>query len=417
VSFIRRALAGESQRYGATSGGNPWAIPSNGDLGSGGPAGVAVNQTSAMQQMAVWACVRIISGTVSTLPMEAVVDNRIVAAPQIVADPFGGLNSLNQRLLSRKAGMAQVMVSLLLRGNAYLMVSEWWDKRPALLTILSPDQVTVAWGTEADTLEYRVNGRVVDPTQIVHIRGMTLPGDFVGMSVIEYARRTIGLGLAAEEFGAKFFARGATLGGVLEVPGDLDETKARRLKATFSAAHSGLQNAHAIGVLTGGAKYSPVSVSPEDAQFLGTRAAQNIDVAMMFGVPPHMLGQVDRTTSWGKGIEEQTLGFLKYTLSDWTTRIEDVWSAMVPEPVTTRFNYDALLRPDTTARYTAYQTARNAAFMTINEIREKEGLLPVPEGDDITAPLNSAHTNDPGFQLGDDTSPPEPAPGDTAPPA
>src|SRR5439155_16590060 len=127
---------------------------------------------------------------------------------------------------------------------------------------------------------------------------MCMPGSPTGMSPISYARQSIGLGLAAEKFGASFFGQGAHLSGVITVPGDLDKARARQMKESFEASHSGLPNAHAIGVLSGGAAWQAISISPEDAQFLGTRAGQNLDIAMLYGVPPHMLGQVDRTTSW-----------------------------------------------------------------------------------------------------------------------
>lgn len=363
-----------------------------------------------MQLLAVAACVRILSETVAGLPLDAVrmrgeLREALNPVPGIIADPFGGAN--NTALPSRRVGFNQMMVSLLLRGNAYAAVI---DRdillRPTRLQVLHPDRVRCKFvdGQRA----YWINRKPVDADDMVHLLGMAYPEAATGMSAITYARNAIGLGLAAEEFGARFFGDGAHLTGVIEVQADMDKTKARQLKEGFEASHSGLANAHAIGVLSGGAQWKPISISPEDAQFLGTRAAQNLDIAMLFGVPPHMLGQVDRTTSWGTGIEQQSLGFLRYTLEPWLGRFEDAWSATLPRPQRARFDTDALLRTDTAGRYAVYLQARNAALMTPDEIRARENMPPLPDGagTDPFAPLNSAHTTDPGWTPGQ----PEPDP-------
>jgi HK97 family phage portal protein len=219
--------------------------------------------------------------------------------------------------------------------------------------------------------------------------GMSYPGAATGISMIQYAREAIGLGLAAEQFGARFFGSGAHMTGLIEVPGDLDKERARSLKESMQASHGGLSNSHTVGVLSGGATWKAISVTPDDAQFLGTRAAQNLDIAMLFGVPPHMLGQVDKTTSWGTGIEQQGLGFLAYTLSTWLGRFEDAWSAMLARPTSAKFNVDALLRTDAAGRMAFYSAARAAGILTQNEIRALENFGPVEGGDDIAAPLNS----------------------------
>jgi HK97 family phage portal protein len=389
-----------------SSAGDPWSIPSNGALSAYSSTGMPVDENTALQLLSVTACVRILSETVSGLPLDAVLTTGgtrkpVKSAPNIVTDPFGGANRLSGWGSTRKIGIAQMMVSLLLRGNAYAaVVSRDRDGMPDMLQVLSPDAVDVDVDRKTAERLYKVNRQPFPASDLMHIPGMMLPGQPAGLSVIGYAARTIGLGIAAEEFGSKFFGDGAHLSGIIEVPGDLKPDVARQMKESFESKHSGMNNAHAVGVLTAGAKFAPVSVSPEDAQFLGTRAAQTTDIAMLFGIPPHMLGQVDRTTSWGKGIEEQTLGFLKYTLSGWVNRFEDAFSALLPQPMQAWFNLDALLRPDTTARYNAYLAARNAAALTPNEIRHKEDMPPIEGGDDLFAPLNSAHTTEPDWQPG-----------------
>lgn len=382
----------EKRFYSPSGGGDPWVIPTNGSLGGVTHAGVRVTDESAMQLLAVMACVRILAGAVSGLPMDAVrskgeIRQTIEPAPAIIADPFGGAST--SAYPSRREGFSQLMVSLLLRGNAYCLVTGLDSMlRPSRLRVLHPDRVKCVFD-ESGARVYEIDRKPVDTASIVHIVGLGFPESPTGMSVIAYARNSIGLGLAAEEFGARFFGEGAHMSGIVSVPGDMTPESARQMKEAFTASHGGLQNSHTVGILSGGAQWKPISVTPEDAQFLGTRAAQNIDMAMLFGIPPHMLGQTDKTTSWGTGIEQQTLGFLTYTLSDWTGRFEDTFSGMLPKPHAAKFNIDAILRSDAAGRYAVYIAARTAGLLTQNEIRALENYGPIEGGDDIAAGLNS----------------------------
>jgi HK97 family phage portal protein len=404
MSLFRNA---EKRFYAPPSGsGDPWAIPSNGSLSGVTPSGVQVTDETAMQLIAVMACVRILAGSVSGLPLDAVradsdgVKTPLTPAPGIIADPFGG--AANSRYPTRREGMRQAVVSLLLRGNAYLLVTLRDSRmRPLRLRVLHPDRVKCVFN-DVGQRTYTIDRTEVDAEDIVHLIGMSFPESPTGMSVISYARNSIGLGLAAESFGAQFFGKGAHMTGIITVPGDLDKERARAMKESFEASHSGLKNAHSAGILSGGADWKPISVSPEDAQFLGTRAAQNLDMAMLFGVPPHMLGQTDKTTSWGTGIEQQTMGFLTFTLEDWLGPFEDAWSAMLPAPQTASFNRNALLRTDEAGRYAVYSAARAAGILTQNEIRARENYPPIDGGDDIAAGLNS--TASPTKDIGAKTS-------------
>lgn len=382
----------EKRFYAPSGGGDPWSIPSNGSLAAVTTSGVPVTEDTAMQLLAVHAAVRIISDTVAGLPFDAVkttgdVHANLSPVPGIMADPFGGEN--NTRFPTRRLGMSQLMVSLLLRGNAYMLILAR-DRmlRPTRLRVLHPDRVKCQFDDSGNRV-YEIDRKPVDADDIVHILGMTYPEQPTGISVISHARNAIGLGLAAEEFGARFFGNGAHMTGVVEVASDMTPESARSMKEAFTASHGGLQNSHTVGVLSGGAQWKPISVTPDDAQFLGTRAAQNLDIAMLFGVPPHMLGQTDKTTSWGTGIEQQSLGFLAYTLAPWLGRFEDAWSAMLPKPHTARFNADALLRTDAAGRFAVYGLARSAGILTTNEIRAQENYPPIDGGDDIAMPLNS----------------------------
>lgn len=379
------------QQFGDSS------IPTNGSLMAPTASGVAVNDQTAMQLTAVFACVRILTSALSRLPLSSMVVRDgiqvpTLPAPTIVLDPFGGAGST--RFPTRRDGFKQLGVSVLLRGNGYAMVTARdYLYRPSRLSVLHPDQVKVKMDDEGGRV-YEVNRKSVDTVNMLHLTGICMPGSPEGMSPVSYARQAIGLGLAAEQFGAQFFGKGAHMTGVITVPADIDKLRARQMKEAFEGSHSGLSNAHAIGVLSGGADWKTISVSPEDAQFLGTRAAQNLDVAMLYGVPPHMLGQVDRTTSWGTGIEQQAIGFRVWTLDDFLGVFEDAWTAMLPRGQSAVFDTTSLERTDTAGRFTGYVQARTAGLYTRNEIRAKENLAPVEGGDDINAPLNSAHSGD-----------------------
>ncbi|MFB7907652.1 phage portal protein [Kitasatospora sp. NPDC056076] len=357
-----------------------------------------MSDQTAMQLSAVWACTRILSTAVSGLPMTAMrrrgdVTEPVPDQPTIVADPFGGANDL--RFLSRRAGFQQLAVSVANRGNGYgLILSRDWLYRPNRVAVIHPDRVKVDWDDDG-ARRYEVDRQPVAAADMVHLMGMCLPGEPTAMSPIAYARHCIGLGLAAEQYGGRFFAQGAHLSGIINVEGNLDRAGARQMKEAFESSHSGMANAHAVGILSGGAKWQQISVPPEDAQFLGTRAAATLDIAMLYGIPPHMLGQVDRTTSWGTGIEQQGLGFLSYTLEPWIGIFEDAWTAMLPRGTVARLDTTALLRTDTAGRFAAYTQARTSGVLTINEARARENMAPVAGGDDPFAPLNSAHSGAP----------------------
>jgi HK97 family phage portal protein len=391
MSLARRAV--EQRVFIPSGSGDPWAIPTNGSLAAVTTSGIPVTESTAMSLLSVHACVRIISNTVANLPFRSVrpdgdgIFTPVPNQPMIISDPFGGGNTPG--LVKRREGIKQMLVSLLLRGNAYCLVtSRGPDGKPNRLRVIHPDRVACAWVADG-VRGYEIDRKPVPAENILHIVGISYPEAPQGISVIQAARNAIGLGLAAEMFGARFFGNGAHMSGIIEIEADLDKERARSLKASFESAHSGVQNSHAVGVLSGGAKWTPISVTPDDAQFLGTRAAQSLDMAMLFGVPPHMLMQVDKTTSWGTGIEQQAMGFTTFTLTDFLCSIEEAWSPMLPGSQVANFDESRLLRTDEAGRYAVYGAARSAAILTTNEIRKRENMPPIEGGDDIAAPLNS----------------------------
>lgn len=338
-----------------------------------------------MRLSAVFACLRLLSEAVATLPLGTF--TRVGSMRK--QWPLPAFLSFRPPQGSRIDYLSQIMLSLLTDGNAYVLVVRGALGVPVDLVVLDPSQVVVA--RRSGLVEYRCMNVTVDPFDLMHIKGMCLPGDIKGMSPIGYARETIGVGLAAQEFGASFFANGALPGAVIEAPEDMSKPAQDRFKAAWNGDHRGIGNANRIGILTNGAKLTKVSIAPNDAQFLETRAFQVSDIARVFGVPPHLIADASNSTSWGSGLAEQNLAFGQFSLRPWTERIEDAHTRLLVLDGQTeafvKLNLDALMRAKLAERYASYDVGVKAQFLTINEVRALEDLAPVPWGDDPYEPV------------------------------
>lgn len=373
--------------------------------------GTAVTADSAMRLSAVFACLRLLSEAISTLPLDTFIRDAGTRKP---FRPRPAYLSFQPEQGSRIDYLSQVMLSLLTDGNAFVATPRDALGVPSDLIVLDPTRVTV--DRVAGQVRYRVGDRPVDmPNDLMHIKGMTLPGHLRGLSPIAYARETIGLGLAAQRFGQNFFENGALPGAVIEAPGTMSDPAIKKFRDTWNSGHQGVANAHRLGVLTEGATLSKVSVSPEDAQFLGTRAFQVPDVARIFGVPPHLIADASNSTSWGSGLQEQNLAFGQFSLRPWIERIEDGHGRLLTTHglpnVFVKLNLDALLRASLKDRYESYAVGIENQFLLRNEARKLEDMPPLPGGDSFPEPStrwpdpNLAGTPLPGAQ-----PPPVPAP-------
>lgn len=396
MSIIKRAgQAGRELRYVTYGQSDPYAIPSNGSLSNFSASGMPVDTNTSMGLAAVWTCVRILSTLIGSLGIDEFIKNgrELQIVPDnssFIVNPFGDDFGTP---ISRQIGIEQIMVSLLLRGNSFNYVAQRDSLGyPTQIVPLNPDVVRVDRDSVTGATTYTIAGRYVDPTDILHIPGMSLPGMNVGMSPIAYLRQTIGLGLAADEYGARFYSNGANMSGIIEVGSDLDPDAARQLKERFSSRNTGIKNAHNIGVLTGGAKFVPLGIKQTDMQFIETRQFNTAQIGAIFGIPPHLMGNTqDVSTSWGASPEQQGLGFLTYTLRPWLTRLEEAFSNSLKKGRVARFDTEDILRTDSKGRSAIYASARTAGWITVNEIRSKENLPPVEGGDVLDTPLNSAH--------------------------
>ena len=223
------------------------------------------------------------------------------------------------------------------------------------------------------------------PSEVLHIPGLGFDG-LVGYSPIAMAKNAVGMAIACEEYGAKFFANGATPGGILEHPGIVKDPA--RVRESWNAVYQGSGNAHRIAVLEEGMKYTPIGISPEQAQFLETRKFQINEIARIFRVPPHMVGDLEKSSF--SNIEQQSLEFVKYTLEPWLVRweqamVRSLLSKSEKEQYFIKFNVDGLLRGDYESRMNGYATARQNGWMSANDIRQLENLdrISEKEGGDL----------------------------------
>lgn len=357
---------------------DPNAVPAPGTEGFVW-TGANVNTESALRISAVWACVSLIASSIASLPLDAyrrATDARVEVKPRprLLDRPHPDIATIDW--------LTQVVMSLLLRGNAWLLVVDVDSLgHPTALLPLDPALVQVRHdGTVT------IGGKEVQPGDLRHIRGLSWPGKVEGLSVISYARQTLGLSLATEEFGARFFSEGTQPSGVLSTEEDVSPEDGKAMLDAWESSHS--RRSRRPALLTSGITWTPMSITPEESQFLETRRFSVEDVARLFGVPPHMIGAVDKSTSWGTGIEQQTHGFVTYTLRPWLTRLESALTDMLPRPQFVRFNLGALLRGTATERYTAYQMAVDTGWLQIDEIRALEDLPPLPKPPAVEPPPN-----------------------------
>jgi len=349
-------------------------------------AGVSITEERALKYSAVFGCVRVLAETVASLPLhvyrrlegggkERATDHYLYDLLHVLPNPE--LTSFEFRELQ--------MVYLTLWGNAYAEIEFGKNGKPVALWPLRPDQMQVRRVDGELVYEYQSNavGRVTFPWyKIFHIRGLSTDG-VVGLSMIRIAREAIGLGLAAEEFGARFFDNDARPGIVLEHPGTLSEEALEHLRKSWEAKHKSLADKHRVAILEEGMKVHEVGIPPEDAQFLETRKFQVNEIARIFRVPPHLIGDLEKATF--SNIEQQSIEFVIHTIRPWLVRWEqaimrDLFSKNDRNEYFAEFLVDGLLRGDIESRYKAYAIGRQNGWLSADDIRELENMNPLPDG-------------------------------------
>ena len=357
-------------------------------------AGKAVNERTAMQTTAVYACVRILAESVAGLPLA--VYHRSEAGKEIAYEHplYFLLHDAPNPEMTSFVLRETLMAHLLLWGNAYAQILR--DGRGNVIGLypLLPDKMEVDRDSRTGEIYYtytrfteenpnfKDRGRIrLRREDVLHIPGLGFDG-LVGYSPIAMAKNAIGIALATEEYGAAFFKNGARPGGVLEHPGVLKDPS--KLRESWHDIYGGTMNTGKIAVLEEGVKYQQIAIPPEEAQFLETRKFQIDEIARLYRVPPHMIGDLEKSSF--NNIEQQSLEFVKYTLNPWVVRWEQslqkaLLSDKEREEYFIRFKVDGLLRGDYKSRMEGYAIGRQNGWLSANDIRSLEDLNPI-EGDE-----------------------------------
>jgi HK97 family phage portal protein len=363
---------------------------------TGGPtaAGKPVTARSALAMSAVYRCTALISGVSASLPLPAfLAGTKDRVSVPLLDNPHPELTRLELWRLT--------YAHRCLWGNAYLQkvrsragqVKELWPITPDRASVerLRPSPANPSGKTFTVTDDWGVVHTDLTPRDILHMPGFGYDG-LRGVSVVGAARQAIGLGLAAEEFGARLFGSGNLMSGILKTDQHLKPEQADTLKKRWKAMVSGLDKAHEVAVLDSGASFQPVSMPAKDSQFLESREFGVEEIARFFGVPHFLLGLTSKTTSWGTGLEQQAIGWVKFDLQPgWLAPTEQrITKELLAEGTEARYNVNGLLRGDSTARAEFYRVMREVGAFSANDIRDLEDLAPVEDGDGRLQPLNFA---------------------------
>ncbi len=353
-----------------------WSSPYSFFFGASS-SGKAVNEKTALQTTAVYACVRILAETIASLPLHTY--RYSTGGKEKAQDHplYYLLHSEPNPEMTSFVFRETLMGHLLLWGNAYAQIIRDGRGRVLGLYPLLPSKMLVN-RTDQGILyyQYEKDGQTyfLPDTDVIHIPGLGFDG-LVGYSPIAMAKNAIGMAIATEEYGAKFFANGASPGGVLEHPGVVKDPG--KIRESWNAVYQGSGNAHRVAVLEEGMKFQPIGIPPEQAQFLETRKYQLNEIARIFRIPPHMIGDLEKSSF--SNIEQQSLEFVMYTLDPWVIRWEQAISRVLfsdseKRQYFVKFNVDGLLRGDYQSRMNGYAVGRQNGWLSANDIRELENL-------------------------------------------
>lgn len=354
------------QRIVKDPGWTAWAN-SNGGV----PGASAMNADRAMQLLAVYGCVQLITDSIATLPVDVYRRNPDGSKTEVALPRWLEMPSPN---VDRVDFLSRVLVSLLLDGNAYLVPGRNANGVVVEVYVMDPSLVDVR--RSGDRHVYTYDGREVSGFDVLHIRGLAVPGQVKGVNPIEAARQMLAMGLAANTSAEKFFTQGSVMPGVIEAPGSMTREQMRDLRDNWVSSHGGVSRSHLPGILTNGASWRAVSITAEQAQFLETRRYTDAQIAgQLFRVDPTMLGiPVEGTSLTYNNVESRGIHLARHTLMPWVVRVERALGRLLPGNQFAKMKMDGLQRADLATRYASYQTGLSAGFLTVDEVRELEDL-------------------------------------------
>ena len=344
-------------------------------------SGKTVDERTALQTAIVYACVRVLSETIASLPFHTYTYTTNGKEKAIDHPIYYLLHSEPNPEMTSFVFRETLMGHLLLWGNAYAQIIRDGRGRVVGLYPLLPNKMVVNRNNQGQLYyQYEKDGQtyILNRYEVLHIPGLGFDG-LVGYSPIAMAKNAIGMAIATEEYGAKFFANGANPGGVLEHPGVVKDPA--RIRESWNAVYQGSGNAHRVAVLEEGMKFQSIGIPPEQAQFLETRKFQINEIARIFRIPPHMVGDLEKSSF--SNIEQQSLEFVMYTLDPWVVRWEQavqraLFSESEKRKYFVKFNVDGLLRGDYGSRMNGYAVGRQNGWLSANDIRELEDMNRVP---------------------------------------
>lgn len=352
------------------------------DIPSGTRAGVIITDENSLKIGPVYAAIRLISDSISTLPLDVFFrqdGERLPFRPKPVWVDYPEPDPSMQRSDHYQA----LLVSMLIDGNSFTRIIRNDRGDIVALHVMDPRRIRVARNSEG-RIEFIVDEgkRRLSEEDVIHITELRQPGSLRGTSRIKELRETLGLTKALEEFAAAFFGSGSTTSGIIEYPQELTAEQAKNLQDAWEQGHKGFRKAHRPGILSGGAKYTQTSVDPQEAQALESREFAVEEVARIFRIPVHMLQSTRAGAMSYASVEESSRQFVTYTLLPYIAKIEGAYSRLLPGEAFLKFNVDGLLRANLQDRYAAYSVGMQAGFLSINDIHRLEDLRPVPNGGD-----------------------------------
>ena len=356
----------------------------------------------ALTLTAVWCAIRLLSESVSSLPISVYTKRNNGDKLEDTKSPIYKLIKYKPNYYQNKITFFEfIMLSICTDGNGYAQIVRNNSGTPVQLLCIDPEKVTVV--VNNNELFYQVNdGRVLDSADMLHIKTITDDG-VTGLSPIDQCAKALKWSESLEEFGSTFFSNGAKPSSILQTDRALSDTALQRLKNSFNNNYGNLKNSNSTIVLEEGLSFKPISISPEQAQFLSSRQFSIEEVARIFNVPPHLLKDLSKSSV--NNIEMQSQEFVTYTLMPYITRIEEEMNLKLFRTnelgkTFVEFNVNGLLRGDVKSRTEAYKTAITNGYMSINEVRQKENMNSIEGGDKHFMQMNMTTID----KIGEDAS-------------
>lgn len=355
-------------------------------------SGAYVDYNTSLQVNAIWACVSLISDTISALPVDTFIRRDGIATPY---RPRPAWVIKPDVMIPAVAFWQQTLISLLTDGNAFIRIFRDNENNIINMVVLNPTAVTLsrnALGQKLFTYTGEAN-KTLTTDDVLHICGsIILAGDLRAKSPIDTLKENIGLAIALESFASRFFGQGTLTQGVIEVPGALTAEQAENLAKSFDRQHKGFRKAHKTGILSGGATFKPTQIANDQAQMLDSRRLAVEDIARAYRVPTDMIGLNNGGQSYNS-IEQKQIAFVTHTLRPWLAKLEDAFSSLLPDYAFLSFNTDDLLRGDYATRIEGYAKMLQNGVFSANEVRRKENMRPIDGGDVVRVPLANVNIN------------------------